>query len=129
MLIKQLWMHSCQHVQWYLSCHCSCRYSLLLVSFTPGNDLATSSQTHLEAPVQQGATALLCSTRHPAGAPQGGEVCVHPAKHSLGKADLLIPLKVERGEIYKTLREHRDLGSRPGSEESKEGCGHAQVRV
>lgn len=47
---------------------------------------------------------------------------MHPAEHSVRETDLFIPMKVEQGEIYKPLREHRGSGSRPGSEESREGC-------
>lgn len=54
-------MHSSQHVQRYLSRLCSRRSAPLLVSFTPGNDPATSSQTHCKGPAV--GTQLQCQAR------------------------------------------------------------------
>jgi len=99
MLIKQPWAHSFQHVQWYLSCLCS-RRSALLVSFTPGNDSATSSQTHHKGPARQAAHSPAALHAASPRAPQGAEVCVHAVERSLTEADLLTPVKAERGEIY-----------------------------
>lgn len=86
-------MHSCQHVQWYLSCPCSCRSAPLLVSFTSSNDSASSSQTHHEGLLQPGAHSPARFHAHPLGLPTAVRgACFQPSAAS-EKQTFLFPWK------------------------------------